>query len=656
MPWRASAVEGRPRTRAPAKPSCGVGRDGASTPNDAKMTSLDLSNYAGLVALALLTVNILLGLLISTKYNPVRRWPHRRVNTIRIHNWTGYAALAISFVHPVVLLFSATAGFGVVDLLWPLGAPKQPVINTLGALAFYLLLVVVITSLMWQERKAISRRAWKRFHFTTYALFPLYAVHALLTDPALKDRPLDPLDAEKVFVELCILAVVIGIVLRVRWQREHRPRNSRTSPAAPASVALLLAAGGGLAGALVTAPAAAQPPGSASSGWSYNPDGGPTYRRGDLTYAVWGFAERYWGPSSTAVPADFWRRVRQGMELDLPRAGRVRPVLFYEIDLTDNNFFRAGARTQVFENLYVALQYADDPGKGRILFGENTHVLSREDNLSSGNLPTINRSLVLEEHGSVNSFGTQWGVQASRALTPRLALAVSAQDNRGSLNTARPRYRVGNSLAAKLMSVVIDDAPRGRRLTAGLGGDYTRDIRDRTFTLASAIGAEALAGAPATGSKGTVEGDVALTTRLWGWPVTLEGEALASRFSETRTAVVGGYVQLQVAIVDTPGAGALDPFVRYDIVRLAGGYPGQAAAAMGNRGSASGGSAGAAVQQALRAGFNYSLPRAGNFVSVHAEYAFNRVTGPAVYVSGGPCTRSEVRIGLRANAARYARH
>ena len=192
------------------------------------LTAIALSNYAGLAALGLLTLNILLGLLLSMKYNPVRRWPHRRINTVGLHNWTGYAALAVSLVHPVVLLFSATAGFGVLDLLWPLGAPKQPVVNTFGALAFYVLLAVVATSVLWQERKAISRRVWKRFHFATYALFPLYAVHSILTDPALKDRPIDPFDAEKVFVELCVLAVVIGIAQRVRYQlRQPPPRVHR---------------------------------------------------------------------------------------------------------------------------------------------------------------------------------------------------------------------------------------------------------------------------------------------------------------------------------------------------------------------------------------------------------------------------------------------
>ena len=194
------------------------------------MSAIELSSYAGLGAIGLLTLNILIGLLLATKYNPVRRWPHRHVDTIRVHNWTGYAALALSAVHPVIILFSATAKFGIRDILLPLNAPKQPVVNTLGAAALYLLIFTVVTSYF---RFDIGRRWWKRMHFATYPLFVLYAAHAILTDPNLKDAPIDPFDGEKVYVELCVLAVIVAIGLRVRWQRQqpparaHRPKLSR---------------------------------------------------------------------------------------------------------------------------------------------------------------------------------------------------------------------------------------------------------------------------------------------------------------------------------------------------------------------------------------------------------------------------------------------
>ena len=196
------------------------------------MDPIELSNYAGLGAIGALTANILIGLLLATKYNPVRSWPHRRINTVLVHNVTGYAALVLVLVHPALLLLPNRVDFRVIDLFYPMNAPKQPWINTTGAVAAYLLIVVVVTSYF---RFRMGRTWWKRVHFATYALFPLYAVHAILTDPALKDRNIDYLDGEKVYVELCVLAVMLAIGARVRWQmrqpsaRVHRAKDGRAA-------------------------------------------------------------------------------------------------------------------------------------------------------------------------------------------------------------------------------------------------------------------------------------------------------------------------------------------------------------------------------------------------------------------------------------------
>lgn len=194
------------------------------------MSAIDISGDIALVAITLLTINILLGLLMSVKYNPVRRWPHRHVNTLKLHNWTGYTALAVSILHPAVILLSSTVNFRVVDILFPLNAPKQPWINMLGAGALYLLVFTVVTSYF---RFEIGRRWWKPMHYLTYALFLLFAVHAILTDPTLKDAPIDPFDAEKVYIELLILVVIVATAFRVRWAlqqpppRHHRPKPNR---------------------------------------------------------------------------------------------------------------------------------------------------------------------------------------------------------------------------------------------------------------------------------------------------------------------------------------------------------------------------------------------------------------------------------------------
>lgn len=374
-------------------------------------------------------------------------------------------------------------------------------------------------------------------------------------------------------------------------------------------------------------------------GFSSDPDAGLVYRSGDLRVTAWGFAERAIDPDGP----DYFRRARQGMEIDLPRlSDRLRPAIVYEVDLTNTNFFgdfggkggRIGRRN--FENLFVALQHPDDPGKFRLLVGQNTHILSRDDNLSSGNLPTINRSLILEEHGSVNSFGTQFGVEVQKALSDRLTVQLAALDNRGSLNTPDPRYSVGNSLSGKVILAPVN--ADGRKLTIGAAVDHTRDIRDRVFTLASAIGAQALGGVAATGNKLTGEADVAYTFPLLGHATTLEGEAIYSRFSGSRADVGGGYAMVQVSLFDAARKGDLDLFARYDVVSL------------GIEGIA-----GRAVQQAMRMGVNYNLPGTHKLANLHLEYARNSVTGPtAIVTDRNP--GDEFRLVLRVSLQRYTRH
>src|SRR6202011_3241660 len=191
------------------------------------MTAIEISSYFGLAAMTLLTLNILIGLVMSVKYTPVRSWPHRRINTFKIHNWTAYIALWIAAIHPVILHFSSTAKFTLLDILYPVNAPRQPWINVLGALALYTLAFVVVTSYF---RRELGRKKWKTLHFTAYGTAALFYVHGIFTDPNLKDSPIDFLDAEKVYVELCLLLVILAAAARIRWQlrqppaRVHRPK------------------------------------------------------------------------------------------------------------------------------------------------------------------------------------------------------------------------------------------------------------------------------------------------------------------------------------------------------------------------------------------------------------------------------------------------
>jgi sulfoxide reductase heme-binding subunit YedZ len=177
------------------------------------MTTLDLCSYLGLGATGAATLNLWLGLLMALRYSPVKHWPHRRINVFALHQWTAYATVALVLAHPTVLLFLKTPHFSLFDILWPIHSPLQPLINLSGAVAVYLLLLLLVTSLL---RNSIGRPLWRKLHYLAFPTVVLVFVHSLLTDPNLKDGHPDMLDGGKVFLEIAMLLSLAAILARAR--------------------------------------------------------------------------------------------------------------------------------------------------------------------------------------------------------------------------------------------------------------------------------------------------------------------------------------------------------------------------------------------------------------------------------------------------------
>ncbi len=197
------------------------------------MTLLDLCAYLGLGASGAVSLNLLIGLLISLRYSPVRYWPHVRVNVFGLHRWTAYSAVALTLTHPLVLLFLDTPRFRVFDLLMPVQSPLQPLVNVAGAAALYLLLIVLLTSLL---RTRIGRPVWRRLHYLVFPAAILLFIHSILTDPNLKDGHPDPLDGGKVFVEIAALLCLAATVLRIRLRGKGLRLALSSSDATPRGV------------------------------------------------------------------------------------------------------------------------------------------------------------------------------------------------------------------------------------------------------------------------------------------------------------------------------------------------------------------------------------------------------------------------------------
>jgi len=79
-------------------------------------------------ALGMFTAQILMGLLLSVGYNPIRQWPAPAwIKLFTVHNWLGYIGLATVATHALLLLLAPSKSggslFRLVDILVPLWSP-----------------------------------------------------------------------------------------------------------------------------------------------------------------------------------------------------------------------------------------------------------------------------------------------------------------------------------------------------------------------------------------------------------------------------------------------------------------------------------------------------------------------------------------------------
>jgi sulfoxide reductase heme-binding subunit YedZ len=132
-----------------------------------------LSRASGFVSLTLFTTVMALGLLTAGRV-ATPRWPRFVIEGL--HRNLSLAAVAFVFVHALTLLADEYVQIGVLDVFVPFISGYLPFWLGLGALAFDVLLTLVITSLL---RVRMSHRAWRLVHWLAYAGWPVALAHMI---------------------------------------------------------------------------------------------------------------------------------------------------------------------------------------------------------------------------------------------------------------------------------------------------------------------------------------------------------------------------------------------------------------------------------------------------------------------------------------------
>ena len=235
-----------------------------------------LTRGTGVVALILLTLSVALGVA------NVRRLRTERVPRFvidAVHRNVSLLAMAFLLIHILTSVLDSFAPISLVNAVIPFTGSYRPLWLGLGAVAFDLLLAVVITSLV---RQRFGYRTWRAIHWAAYASWPVALLHGLGTGSDTKTGWMLTIFGG------CVIVMIVAVVARATagWPNHAGARLTALAASALVPLGLLvwlpsgpLAAGwaktAGTPAALLhsTSPAAGGSGGSSSSGSSSSASG-----------------------------------------------------------------------------------------------------------------------------------------------------------------------------------------------------------------------------------------------------------------------------------------------------------------------------------------------------------------------------------------------
>lgn len=131
------------------------------------------SRASGLVALALVTASVALGLIMSGR---IMRKPGRARTMVALHEQFALAGLVAIAVHGLTLLGDAFLHPGIAGIAIPGVIGYRPLWTGLGIGAGYL---AAALGLSFYVRKSVGPRLWRRAHRLTIVVYAMAVVHTL---------------------------------------------------------------------------------------------------------------------------------------------------------------------------------------------------------------------------------------------------------------------------------------------------------------------------------------------------------------------------------------------------------------------------------------------------------------------------------------------
>ncbi|MBW5447480.1 hypothetical protein GE107_15590 [Cohnella sp. CFH 77786] len=172
-----------------------------------------IARATGLIAYYLLFAGMFLGILYGTpKLTGV--WKTR---FYRWHSRTQNLGLLFILAHAMVLVIDHYSPFSWSDLLIPFSHPEHPVVYGIGSLAFYGMLVVLLTS---DFRLLMNGKLWIALHLLAYPVYFLALLHGIFAGTDTQSVP--------VFAGYLVTAAALLAVTFYRASAEKQAAESRS--------------------------------------------------------------------------------------------------------------------------------------------------------------------------------------------------------------------------------------------------------------------------------------------------------------------------------------------------------------------------------------------------------------------------------------------
>jgi len=185
-------------------------------------TSWFLARASGLVAWAIVTATLLVGLGLSTRLVRRHGMPAQLLD---LHRFLGVLSLVFVAVHLGGLWLDSFVYFGPRQFFVPFASQWRPAATAWGVVTLYFMLAIQVTS--W-AMKRIPRRLWRAVHFTSFVLFVTATLHGFQAGT----------DARNLLLEwLCLTGVTLVVfmcVFRILTPRRRVASSSRTAEAVSA--------------------------------------------------------------------------------------------------------------------------------------------------------------------------------------------------------------------------------------------------------------------------------------------------------------------------------------------------------------------------------------------------------------------------------------